>query len=65
VNHVETLVRTALQERGVPASHEEIEALVAAYPAFKARVESLYAVTDARHEQPAVSFVPNTNVAEW
>jgi hypothetical protein len=51
MNRVQTLVRTALQERGVPASDEEIEALVAAYPAFKARLESLYAVTDARDEQ--------------
>ena len=65
MNQIEMLVRTTLQEHGVPASDEEIEALVSAYPAFKARLESLYAVTVARHEQPAVSFVPNTNVAEW
>jgi hypothetical protein len=65
MNQIETLVRAALQEHGVPASDEEVEALVSAYPAFKARLESLYAVTDARHEQPAVSFVPNANVVEW
>jgi hypothetical protein len=64
MNHVETLVRAVLEDRGVPASDEEIGALVAAYPAFRARLESLYAVTDARHEQPAVSFLPNPNVAE-
>ncbi len=51
MNQVETLVRTALQERGVPAGDEEIEALVAAYPAFKARLDSLYAVTDTCDEQ--------------
>lgn len=65
MNQVETLVRATLRERGVPASDEEIEALVSAYPAFKANLDSLYAVTDARHDQPAVSFAPDTNVSEW
>ena len=65
MNQIETLVRTALQEHGVPASDEEIEALVSTYPAFKARLESLYALTDSRHDQPAVSFAPDANVSEW
>jgi hypothetical protein len=58
VNQVETLVRTVLRERGVPAGDDEIEALVAAYPEFKARLESLYAVTarenDDNHQQGAI-----------
>jgi hypothetical protein len=65
MNQVETLIRLALQERGVPVSTEEIEALVAAYPAFKARVEGLYAVTEARYELPAVSFASQTSGVEW
>jgi hypothetical protein len=65
VNQIETLIRLALQERGVPVTPEEIEALVVAYPAFKARVERLYAVTEARYESPAVSFAPDTSVVEW
>jgi hypothetical protein len=65
MNQIETLVRTVLQERGVPASDEEIEALVSGYQAFKTRLESLYAVTGGRDDQPAVSFVPDANVSQW
>ncbi len=58
MNEVETLVRSVLRERGVPASDDEIEALVAVYPEFKARLGSLYAVTarenDENHQQGAI-----------
>jgi hypothetical protein len=59
MNEIEALVRMALEHAGVPASDEEIAAVVAAYASFKAGVESLYAVADARHESPALSFQPD------
>jgi hypothetical protein len=59
MNEVETLVKMALEHAGVPASDEEIEAVAAAYPSFKAGVESLYAVSDARYESPVLSFLPD------
>lgn len=61
----ETTVRTMLDAAGLPASEEEIEGLVRAYPDFKAGIESLYAVTDARYESPAMHFDPDPTFEDW
>ena len=61
----ETVVRTMLGEAGLPASEEEIEALVKAYPAHKAGIESLYAVAEAKYESPCLTFNPNPTFADW
>ena len=65
MNQIETLVRTVLRERGVPASDEEIEALVSDTKRSSRAWSTLYVVTDGRDDQPAVSFVPNANVSQW
>jgi hypothetical protein len=65
VSDADTVVRTMLAEAGLPAGEDEIEALVRAYPAFKAGIESLYAVEAARYESPALHFDPAPVFADW
>lgn len=65
MNDAETVVRTMLGEAGLPASEEEIATLVKAYPRFKAGIEALYAVADARYEAPALTFKANPTFADW
>jgi hypothetical protein len=65
MSDADNVVRTMLGEAGLPASEEEIEGLVTSYPEFKAGVESLYGVTDARYESPAVKFDPDPTFSDW
>jgi hypothetical protein len=65
MSDVDATVRMLLAEAGLPASEAEIAALVAAYPEFRAGVESLYAVEDARYASPALHFDAEPTFADW
>ena len=62
---IDATVRTLLGAAGLKPSEEEIATLVAAYPAHKAGVESLYAVTEARYGAPALVFSATPTFADW
>ena len=65
MSDAETVVRMLLGEAGLPASEAEIATLAAAYPAFKAGIESLYAVAEARYESPALHFEVSPVFSDW
>jgi hypothetical protein len=65
MSNADTAVRAMLAEAGLRPDEGEIQALVAAYPAFKEGIESLYAVEEARYESPALRFDPNPTFADW
>jgi hypothetical protein len=50
------LVNQALLAAGIVPSEEEVAALVAATPARQEAVEKLYAVAEARYEEPCLVF---------
>lgn len=49
-------VRTLLAQNGIPATEAEIAALAAGYPALRASVDALYALTEVRYLDPALRF---------
>jgi aspartyl-tRNA(Asn)/glutamyl-tRNA(Gln) amidotransferase subunit A len=61
----EVAVRTLLKAAGLSPSEDEIATLIAAYPAHKAGIESLYAIPEARYESPALIFNPTPVFADW
>lgn len=58
-------VRTALATAGITPTEEEIEALVAGFPRFRAMADLLHAVPAARYESPGLHFNPTPVFAEW
>jgi len=58
-------VQTLLAIAGLSPSPEEVATLVDAYPTFKAGIESLYAIPEARYESPALIFDPTPVFADW
>ena len=58
-------VATLLAGAGLHPSTEEFDLLVAAYPLHKQGIESLYAITEARYEAPALVFNPTPVFEEW
>jgi hypothetical protein len=65
MSDAETVVRTLLGEARLPASDEEIATLAAVYPDFKAGVEMLYAVAEARYESPGLHFEVSPVFGDW
>lgn len=53
---VERKVRDLLTEAGFSLTEEQIAKFVAAYPALRAGADSLFAVDEARYEEPAVIY---------
>ena len=53
-----TLVLAALQQYGLSPSPAEVDALVATYPLVRAEMARLYAVDEARYEDPALTYDP-------
>jgi hypothetical protein len=61
----DSVVRLMLSEARLPASEEELDALAKVYPRLKREIESLYAVTEARYELPALTFTPDPTFGDW
>lgn len=53
---VERRVRDLLTEAGFTLTEEQIAIFVDAYPALHAGADSLFAVPEARYEEPAVIY---------
>lgn len=52
------LVRQLLLEAGIVPSENEVRSMIAAAPARAEMVNRLYAVPEARYEEPALVFDP-------
>jgi hypothetical protein len=50
------LVPALLQAAGLTPSKEEVATMIADYPGRAAAIESLYAVREARYEEPDLVF---------
>jgi hypothetical protein len=62
----ETAVREMLTAAGLSPSQDEIAAACAAYPAFRATVNALYDVKEARYADPALRFrAADTARVDW
>jgi hypothetical protein len=61
----ETTVRTLLDAAGLRPSQEELATLVAAYPEYKAGIESLYAIPETRYAAPGLIFSATPVFADW
>jgi len=53
---VEQRVRDLLTEAGFSLTEEQVATFVAAYPHVRAGADSLFAVKEARYEEPAVVY---------
>lgn len=53
---VERKVRDTLAEAGFSLTEEQIQTFVQAYPLIRAGADSLFAVKEARYEEPAVIY---------
>lgn len=62
---VELTVRTLVAAAGLSPSEEEMATLVAAYPAHKAGIESLYTIPEVRYAAPALIFSATPVFADW
>ena len=61
----ETTVRSLLAAAKLAPSEEEIAGLVTGYEDYRARVEALYAVPEARYASPALIFNAAAVFADW
>jgi hypothetical protein len=50
------LVPALLQTAGISPSEEEVAVMIAEFPSRAAAIESLYAVAEARYEEPDLVF---------
>jgi hypothetical protein len=62
---VESTVRTLLTIAGLGPSDDEVATLVAAYPMFKAGIDSLYAIPEVRYGAPGLIFTATPTFADW
>jgi hypothetical protein len=62
---IETTVRTLVAAAGLTPSEEELATLVAGYPGYKAGIESLYAIPEARYAAPGLIFSATPTFADW
>jgi hypothetical protein len=63
--HVETTVHTLIGAAGLGPSEEEMAILIAAYPEYKAGIESLYGVAETRYAAPGLIFTATPIFADW
>lgn len=62
----ESAVRGMLAAAGLSPSEDEVAALCDGYPAFRASVDALYDVADARYADPALRFrAADTARVDW
>jgi hypothetical protein len=62
---VESTVRTLLAIAGLSPSDDEVATLVAAYPAHKQGIESLYAIPEVRYGAPGLIFTATPTFVDW
>jgi len=62
---IATTVRAALAAAGLSPTEEELAGLVAGYPAFRARIDALYAIPETRYASPALVFDPAPVFTDW
>jgi hypothetical protein len=58
-------IKAALAAAELPASDEEIAALAVSHAQFRAGVEVLHAVPEARYVDPAVRFRAEARLVDW
>ncbi|MEV6559587.1 hypothetical protein AB0M22_27975 [Nocardia sp. NPDC051756] len=58
-------VRTLLNAAGLPANAAEMAGLATTYLAYRAAIDALYAVLEARYVDPATRFHAAARVEEW
>lgn len=58
-------IRAAFAAAGLPASDTEITFLATGHARFRAAVEALYAVPQARYVDPALRFRAEARVVDW
>jgi hypothetical protein len=61
----ELTVRNLMATAGLSPSEDEMATLVAAYPEFKAGIESMYAVPETRYASPGLIFTATPIFADW
>jgi hypothetical protein len=62
----ETAARAMLAAAGLSPSEAEITSICAGYPAFRAAIDVLYQVPEARYADPALRFrAADTAQADW
>jgi hypothetical protein len=62
----EPAVRGMLAAAGLSPSEDEVAALCDGYPAFRASVDALYEVAEARYADPALRFrAADTARVDW
>jgi hypothetical protein len=58
-------VRNLMATAGLSPSEDEMATLIAAYPEFKAGIESMYAVAETRYASPGLIFTATPIFADW
>lgn len=62
---VEPTVRALIAGAGLNPSDDELAELIRVYPQFRAALDRLHAVPDARYESPALVFPAVGRYADW
>jgi hypothetical protein len=62
---VEQTVRTLLAVAGISADDEALAELTRVYPVFRAALDTLYTVPEARYESPAPVFRASGTYVDW
>jgi citrate lyase beta subunit len=62
---IETTVRSLLAAAKLAPSEEEIAGLVSGYEDYRAGIEALYSVPEARYASPALIFNAAPVFADW
>lgn len=58
-------IRTLLDAAGLPANAAEMAGLATTYLAYRAAIDALYTVPEARYVDPATRFHAAARVEEW
>ncbi|HTF50413.1 MAG TPA: hypothetical protein VK735_23490 [Pseudonocardia sp.] len=62
---VERTVRALIAGAGLNPSDDELAELIRVYPQFRAALDRLHAVPDARYESPALVFPAVGTYVDW
>jgi hypothetical protein len=65
MSELENIVESLLHAAGFSPSAEELCFLTATYETFKIQVESLYEISGACYELPALRFEAKPNLTSW
>ncbi len=61
----EATVRGLVAAAGLKPSQHELATLIGAYPEFRARMDAMHALTEARYEVPSLVFDPDPTFIDW